>query len=44
LLYTELNAGHGGPSGRYSGLDDIARIYQAIIRLFNLPVKAVYEL
>ena len=44
MLYTELNAGHGGPSGRYSGLDDIARIYQAIIRLFNLPVKAVYEL
>lgn len=44
LLYTELHAGHGGPSGRYAGLDDVARIYQAVIRLFNLPKEAPYAL
>ena len=44
LLYTELNAGHGGPSGRYAGLDDIARIYQAVIQLFDLPNEAPYGL
>lgn len=44
LLYTELNAGHGGPSGRYAGLDDIARIYRAVFHLFNLPKEAPYAL
>lgn len=44
LLYTELNAGHGGPSGRYAGLDDIARIYQAVMQLFALPKEAPYAL
>ncbi|MEK9604752.1 MAG: prolyl oligopeptidase family serine peptidase, partial [Gammaproteobacteria bacterium] len=44
LLYTELNAGHGGPSGRYAGLDDIARIYQAVIQLFGLPKEAPHAL
>lgn len=44
LLYTELHAGHGGPSGRYAGLDDIARIYQAVIQLLNLPQDAPYAL
>ena len=44
LLYTELNAGHGGPSGRYAGLDDIARIYQAVIQLFELPKEAPYAI
>ena len=44
LLYTELNAGHGGPSGRYAGLDDIARIYHAVFHLFNLPKEAPYAL
>jgi Protease II len=44
LLYTELHAGHGGPSGRYAGLDDLARIYQAVMRLFNLPKDALYAL
>ncbi len=44
LLYTELQAGHGGPSGRYAGLDDVARIYQAVIRLFDLPKEAPYAL
>ena len=44
ILYTELNAGHGGPSGRYAGLDDVARIYQAIMLLFNLPMVAPHAL
>ena len=44
ILYTELNAGHGGSSGRYAGLDDIARIYQAVILLFNLPKDAPHAL
>ncbi len=44
LLYTELNAGHGGPSGRYAGLDDIARIYQAVVQLFDLPQGAPHAL
>ncbi len=44
LLYTELNAGHGGPSGRYAGLHDIARIYQAVIKLFDLPKEAPYAI
>ena len=44
LLYTELNAGHGGPSGRYSGLDDIAKIYQTVIQLFKLPIEAPHAL
>ena len=41
---TELNAGHGGPSGRYTGLDDIARIYQVVIKLFDLPKEAPYAI
>ena len=44
LLYTELHAGHGGPSGRYAGLDDIARIYQAVIQLLDLPKDAPHAL
>ena len=44
LLYTELNAGHGGPSGRYAGLDDIARIYQVVVQLFDLPKEAPYAI
>jgi oligopeptidase B len=44
LLWTELHAGHGGPSGRYAGLDDLARIYQAVMRLFDLPKDAPYDL
>ena len=37
LLYTEMTAGHGGPSGRYAGLDDTARIYQFMRQVLNLP-------
>lgn len=44
LLYTELHAGHGGPSGRYAGLDDVARIYQAVIQLLGVPKEAPYAL
>lgn len=44
VLYTELNAGHGGPSGRYEGLDDLARVYQAIIKMCQLPKESLYAL
>lgn len=44
LLYTELHAGHGGPSGRYAGLDDLARIYQTVMKLFDLPKDSLYGL
>jgi oligopeptidase B len=37
LLYTEMSAGHSGPSGRYAGLDDTARIYQFMRQVLELP-------
>jgi oligopeptidase B len=39
LLETNMNAGHGGKSGRFNALDDIAREYSFILMLEN---KAKY--
>lgn len=35
LLETNMNAGHGGKSGRFNALDDIAQEYSFILMLEN---------
>lgn len=37
LLETNMNAGHGGKSGRFNALDDIAREYSFILMLEDKP-------
>lgn len=44
LLSTEMAAGHGGPSGRYAGLDDTARLYQFMRHVLALPEAPCYDL
>jgi oligopeptidase B len=36
LLKTEMSAGHGGPSGRFSYLDEVALSYAFLLRAFGL--------
>ena len=43
LVY-RVKCGAWWSSGRYAGLDDIARIYRAVFHLFNLPKEAPYAL
>lgn len=38
LLTTEMHAGHGGPSGRFSTLNKIASQYAFIFKIFNIKV------
>ncbi len=39
LLKTELGAGHGGMSGRYQGLRDVALEYAFVLKVFNMAAR-----
>ncbi len=41
LLKTEMTAGHGGPSGRYSHLEEVALSYAFLLRAFGLAEAGV---
>jgi len=41
LLDTEMEAGHGGASGRYKSLDEIATWYAFVIRALGLPAAPI---
>ena len=40
LLRTEMGAGHGGASGRYKRLEEVALEYAFLFRIFGFPVEA----
>ncbi len=39
LLKTELGAGHGGMSGRYQGLKDVALEYAFVLKVFGMATR-----
>lgn len=39
LLKTELGAGHGGMSGRYQGLKDVALEYAFVLKVFDMATR-----
>jgi oligopeptidase B len=42
LLHTEMEAGHGGASGRYKALVEIAERLAFAIRVLDLPEQPVH--
>lgn len=43
LLHTEMEAGHGGVSGRYKALDEIAERLAFVIRALDLPEAPLHR-